>query len=230
MNAIKQSYSIKEVFPFSPKINGSALTVLLILSMAVFLVSSLHIKHQFWIALLPLALITFFYSVPIKRINNRAFTLRNVPLLKIFLISGVWASTTVLLPVIQSNLAIAPLHVISLLIQRFLFVFSIAIQFDIRDMESDKGSGIITLPLLIGRKTTLKLSVAILIIFTVICTIQYINLKMYFLIPAFLISGISTLIFIVDKKIRQVKYFHHYVLDGSLILQSVLVYLFTELR
>jgi 4-hydroxybenzoate polyprenyltransferase len=223
VNAIKQSNSKKKVYPLSMKINANVLNILWIISFIGFLISSLFIKGQFSLALLPLALITFFYSVPFIRINNRAFTLRDVPLLKIFLITGVWTCTTILLPLIQSDLIVSPSQICLLLIGRFLFVFSIAIQFDIRDMNADKNAGTKTLPVLIGKKTALKLSIATLLIFTIMCVIQTTNLKMYFLIPAFLISGISTLIFIVDKKIRETKYFHNYLLDGSLLLQGMLV-------
>jgi 4-hydroxybenzoate polyprenyltransferase len=204
-------------------ITANVLNLFWIISFIGFLTSSLFVNVQFFLALLPLALITFFYSVPLIRINNRAFTLRDVPLLKIFLITGVWTCTTILLPLIQSNLIASRSQICLLLIERFLFVFSIAIQFDIRDMLADKSAGTKTLPVVIGKKTALKLSIATLLIFTVICIIQYTNLKMYFLIPAFLISGISTLIFIVDKKIRQTKYFYDYLLDGALLLQGMLV-------
>ena len=228
--SLRISESKKEDHQHLEKKATKTLTVLLMVSIIGFSISCLLLKQQICITLLPIAFITFFYSVPIARINNRAFTLRDIPLIKTFLIAGVWTATTILVPLIQSEQPFSELQIYPLLIERFLFVFSIAIQFDIRDMHADKGSGIKTLPLLIGKKNALKLSVAALIIFIVMSIVQYTNLKMYYLIPAFLISAIVTLILIVNKKIREAKYFHSYFLDGSLLLQGILVCLFYNLN
>ena len=56
------------------------------------------------IALAPIALLTLFYSFPVFKTNKILFRLREIPFLKIFLISLVWALSTVLLPIIKSGI------------------------------------------------------------------------------------------------------------------------------
>ena len=76
------------------------------------------------------------------------FGIRNIPFLKIFIISLVWAISTMLLILLENNLLISQ-NIIWHFISRFLFVFAITIPFDIRDLKYDAGE-IKTIPILFG--------------------------------------------------------------------------------
>ena len=65
------------------------------------------------------------------------YGLRKIPYCKIFIISCIWTISTMLLLISEESIEIdtnISLHLLS----RFLFVFAIAIPFDIRDMKYDQ--------------------------------------------------------------------------------------------
>jgi len=100
----------------------------------IFLSSSLGLK--FIQLLLPPILISVIYPLLIK-IDNRKYGIRNIPFLKIFLISFTWSYVTLLLPALYYDIQL-DYFLLSSFFERFLFVLAIAIPFDIRDYNSDK--------------------------------------------------------------------------------------------
>src|ERR1700739_69041 len=76
------------------------LTIVSILSLApLFFLISLSSK----ILLVFLAILSFAYGLPLFAIGQRKFGLRNIPGLKLFLITLVWTLSIVLLPVLESQ-------------------------------------------------------------------------------------------------------------------------------
>ncbi len=155
-------------------------------------------------------------------VNNKTFRLRQIPFLKIFLVSITWSATTVLLPVIHHGMSLDA-HVWMVLFERALFVFAITIPFDIRDMMVDKRQGLKTIPLFIGERKSRMISVLTLVAFILLTTIHYGSSDQRFLVFAFAISAISTIWFITDKRIQQLPLYHYGILDGTMLLQGVLV-------
>ncbi|HEX8505410.1 MAG TPA: hypothetical protein VF630_08585 [Hymenobacter sp.] len=99
--------------------------------------------------LLPLAALALLYSWPLARWGGRPRALREVPLLKVFLIAGVWSAITVGLPLLAAH---RPLAVgAGLLAQRFCLVLALAIVFDIRDLSRDRAAGTRTFPVVLGQ-------------------------------------------------------------------------------
>jgi 4-hydroxybenzoate polyprenyltransferase len=181
-------------------------------------------KNSQWL-LLMLGLVTMTYSIPLIRIKNKFYRLRDIPFLKIFLIAFVWSTSTVVLPALQTNLTLRSADLLLIFIQRFLFVFVITLPFDIRDLDKDKLSGIKTIPMLLGIKKATNLAVLCLIIFTALCIAQYSD-KKKFVLAAMIISAFSTYLFMKLEKVKKSRYYHDFILDGSLLLQAVLVVLF----
>ena len=83
--------------------------------------------------------------------------LRKIPFLKIFLISFVWTVITYFLLVIENDLVINS-SVFFHFVSRYLFVFSITIPFDIRDINIDIGK-IKTIPNVYGEKKSQVISI-----------------------------------------------------------------------
>mgnify|MGYP001057816352 CR=1 FL=1 len=104
--------------------------------------------------LIHLGFIALFYSIPKGLGWISWFSLRRIPLLKIFLVAYGWAAVTVILPIITLNLDWQTPQAFYLFIERFLFIFIITIPFDIGDFKNDRLKGIITLPVWIGIKNT----------------------------------------------------------------------------
>ncbi|MDO7873386.1 hypothetical protein Q5H93_01490 [Hymenobacter sp. ASUV-10] len=99
---------------------------------------------QFVPQLLPLAGLALLYSWPLARWRGRPRALRDVPLLKVFLIAGVWTMVTAGLPTLLLHQPIGA--VAGLLGQRFCLVLALAIVFDIRDYSRDRRAGTRTFP------------------------------------------------------------------------------------
>ncbi len=165
------------------------------------------------------------------RYKSRFYRLRDVPLIKIVLISIVWAASTVLLP--ASYEGIMTSHILLFILQ-CIFILVITIPFDINDMDTDKANNVLTLPILLGFKNAVRI--------TILFTLIYVSGLYYWLTNyplkvireqnLIFITGMivlfSLLILFTAKKSYQVsKWVIMSIYDGSMILYAfwtVLVY------
>lgn len=105
-----------------------------------------------WVGLLA-GMLSIVYIVPI----NTHQRIRDIPGLKIFLISIVWALATVILPLAQVTDPADFFQTGALFCSRALFIFAITLPFDLRDEEADSRHRTLTLPLLLGWEKCLKI-------------------------------------------------------------------------
>ena len=110
--------------------------------------------------LLPLAALAIGYSWPVLPWRGRWRAIREVPLLKVFLIAGVWAAVTVGLPALALHRPLA--SALGLLVQRLCLVVALAIVFDIRDYSRDRLAGLRTFPTQFGVAGAKTVSLAFL--------------------------------------------------------------------
>ncbi len=216
LNSDKHSWVLKNITLFY---------WLIIISVVGFLLAVIDADKKVLLTLAPIALLTVFYSLPIFKNKKSIFRLREIPCLKIFLISFVWSAATIFLPIIQSGMYHNKENIIAMLAERFLFVFAITIPFDIRDMEADTTEGLKTIPLLIGKKKALQLSNMVLLLFSCICLVHYSDSILWWLNCAFIFSAATTFIFLNSKKLQTKNFYHYGILDGTLLLQSTLVFI-----
>ena len=200
--------------------------LIVIISAIGFLLSLFLAKKEVLIALAPVAVLTIFYSLPVFRNKTNIFRLREIPFLKIFLIAFVWSVATIFLPIIQSGNLYNKVHVMIMLIERFVFVFAITIPFDIRDMKQDAQSGLKTIPLLIGEKRALFIANIGIMLFLAISAIHYQIMNLPYILIAFIVSAITTFVFINNKKLRKMTYYHYGLLDGAMLFQGLIVCIF----
>ena len=169
--------------------------------------------------LLQLVLISFpslLYILPIIAGKR----LRDISILKIFILAIIWALVTVLLPFdyfgneYDSRLGL-------LLAERVIFVFAIAIAFDIRDMEFDKTLDVKTIPIAVGKFSSFLLAGILLISWAILVHFIYMPLTAILLNVIALLS--IGLIYGAQKD-RPVWYYQ-ILLDGTLLLQALIVVL-----
>jgi 4-hydroxybenzoate polyprenyltransferase len=197
--------------------------MIFVVSVSGFVLAALFAQLKVLLVLFPLGIITFLYSFPVYKKGIKIFRLREVPLVKIFIISFVWSATCVLLPLIQSGKEIEYGSLLSLIFERFLFVFAITVPFDIRDMEGDKKAGLKTLPLLLGAKRSIAAANIAMVIFMIMIFSNYgMNGEIQYF-TALMISGISTLFFLNSSSARSHRLYHYGILDGTMIIQALLV-------
>jgi len=162
-------------------------------------------------------IISFFYVWKIPFIKG--YNLRDVPGVKIYLIAVVWVLVCVLMPTILSELIEVSFNTFLVALASFAFIVSITIPFDIRDIDLDEKSKK-TIPQLIGVKSAVYLSIG-LIIFSQIL-LQYLisfNAGIWIFIP-------SAIFILFQSEKTQPELFFSGLVDGLLILQLVLLYMF----
>lgn len=223
LNLFKQSATtninkaVLSIQPFFALIFSSILGLVISISTA-----SIEVLYT----LLPFVLLTLSYSIPLK-VKTHKVTLRQIPYLKIFLISIVWSCVTILPPVVKSNLEFDNTHVSMMVLERFLFVFAITIPFDIRDMKEDAIAGLKKIPIYFGKKAAAYLSIIAIILFFTISLFHYLNSHQTPIILAFSISACITLYLLLDNKIKQNSIYYYGFLDGAMLMQGLLVIFFS---
>ncbi|MBK9271758.1 MAG: UbiA family prenyltransferase [Saprospiraceae bacterium] len=222
-NLIKPKESLESENHIWVKNNLFLFKVINTAAVAGIIVSLLLVKIEVFIFVIPLAIVTYLYSFPIKINSHFAFRLRNLPYLKIFLIAWVWSCTTVILPVVFSKSDFTSIQLMSIWIMRFLFVLAITIPFDIRDLKADRLAGIKTIPTLVGEQKAIQLSSLILILVFMLSIINDAIHQTYGIGVAIAVSMIVGLVAIRNSKIRKLSYYHYGILDGCILLQSILV-------
>jgi 4-hydroxybenzoate polyprenyltransferase len=208
------------------KLRYGGLTVyfaMLAFALCGFIVIVFYAKPEVLIVLTPFALITLLYSVPVFKTQKSFMRLREIPFLKIFLISFVWSTATTIIPVIHNESSLFNLSVIATLTERFFFIFAITIPFDIRDMESDLQAGLKTIPLKLDKNKSILISYIALLMFFLISFFHYQSEQQWEILLAITISFIVTFFILYSKKLRTVQYYHTGILDGTIILQGFLV-------
>jgi 4-hydroxybenzoate polyprenyltransferase len=183
---------------------------------------SFHLQHFF--ILFILGCISFLYSFPFlpfekkKRIKDYGF-------LKITTLALLWTLVSVWFPanghVFDTGLFIF------IFCKRLLFMFILCLLFDMRDIEVDRSENINTLAVVLGHKKSYLLSYLLLFVFVALCVAQYLYLpQMQFLIPM-LISVAATFITIEITKKSNSDFVYLAGIDGMMLLQAILVYLFS---
>ena len=172
-----------------------------------------------WALLLP-ALVAIGYVFPLGASGRR---LRDLHFLKIFLLSIVWAFLTVWLPAAELALGSKPATLLMGL-ERAAFAFALVIPFDIRDLEVDRHMRVKTFPGALGATPAVWLAFGMLALMLV-----FVFLNSYSPGAKTGLACSATLTFALILFSRRVEHDYYFsgLLDGMLILQFLLVYLFS---
>ena len=191
---------------------------------AVLLSSVIFKLHRFTLLmLLPLALATLLYTLPTRKMP-RWLLIRRFPFAKVFLVSGVWALVTVLIPALESNLAPDKGLLLFGLAARFTFFVALTLPFDVRDRQRDALDGIKTLPVLMGERASYTLALGLTLIFIVMhISGGWVGLEPVLnLIPA-LITGTILWLLLRCRKCRLHPHYFSFWLDGLVLLFGALL-------
>jgi len=192
------------------------------ISGAAFLITLRYVEFETIIILIPIAILTLLYTA---LVFGHYSGIKEKPFLKSFLLAMVWAATTTLIPTINITNDFFSIEISVLLFQRFFFIWSIAIIFDIRDMEADRISGINTIPLHFSANTATLISKLSLLAFVNLSIIHYFIRPNLSVLLALSISAIGTYMAISFKWLRKSDWYYEGLLDGAIVLQALLVLL-----
>ena len=191
----------------------------------------LYLSIESKLLMLFTGLVAVGYNIPFLTLNNQNIGLRNIPGIKLFLIAMVWAVSCVLLPIMElqhsHQLNIAPGDTLLLVFKRFLFIAAITVPFDIRDLFQDKLYALKTIPVMLGEKRAY--------IFCQFLLLGYLLLLLLFRqatypdIAAVIVNLAVTGWLIFKSNIKKNEYYYFFYLDGTMLLQYVLLVLFTAL-
>ena len=191
------------------------LLVLNIISAIGLAITTYLLNFKAILVLIPFVLATSLYISPFKiwKLN-----LRDVPGLKLFLISFSWAGVTVLFPVIQNELEVSK-NIALLFFERFLFVLAITIPFDIRDIDYDSPK-IFTLPQVIGIRNSKIVGVISVFLFLIIGYYRLGDFDTSFFV-VFIVAILSSVLIGLSSK-SQSNYYSSFWVEGIPIIWFLL--------
>ena len=166
--------------------------------------------------LLPFFLLSLFYVPPL---TSKIKGFRQIPGLKLIIISFTWAGVTVCFPLFASNLLESE-GVWIVFIQRLLFIIAITIPFDIRDAQLDLP-GLKTLPQIIGVGKSKALAILLMVVFNCLEYYSMTDLGMSFVVTS-LISVLSIFL-ILGAGDRQHRFYSSFWVESIPILWYVLL-------
>jgi len=166
------------------------------------------------------------YQLPILKYKNKRIRLKQISYLKVPLIALVWTIVTILIPILANE--INPAQSSLLITNRFFFIFSLAIPFDIRDIEQDKKSNTQTYVVKWNSETAKIIAIISLFIYLVCVYIDNnlifnIKLSLYF-------SGLVAFIMILLSSKDRTKLFFKYGVDGVLLLPILIYWMLAFLK
>ena len=185
-----------------------ALTVVASAGITIFLFF-FSMKFILWFSLLGFISLSYFFP----------FTnFRSIPLVKAALVALVWTCVTCFFPLIINSL---PVDDCQGVFARFFFLLSLAVVFNIRDIEIDRKSSVNTLPVIFGERATKILCMIFLLFFSVLIIFSDYNLKIQI---GFLVSSLVTAIMIFNASESRSEYFYSLWMDGMIIFQFLLIW------
>ena len=193
------------------------LIFLMILSIVIFFYLTVLSASEI-ILLVHLGVLSLLYNLPGKTALFKIIPLRSIPVLKIFLISYVWAAMSSFFPALLHGKSIGTQDVLLVFVGNFSFIIAITLPFDIRDNESDKDRNIITFPGIMGIAMTKVIGICCLLLFLFI---YYSQLKPGYLLILFIL----VLFLLLTSSSSRRWYFYLFYIDGTIILYFFVVVL-----
>ncbi|MDE3185622.1 MAG: UbiA family prenyltransferase [Bacteroidota bacterium] len=183
---------------------------------------SFHLKH--FLILGCLAAISFLYSFPFLPFGKKR-RIKDYGLLKIVTLSLLWTLVTVWFPV--NTVPVNSLLFAFVFVKRFIFMFILCLLFDVRDIEIDRREKINTLAVMLGKEQCYTLSYVLLLLFLAIALLQYLYLPQLSFFIAMIVSCLITFVVIQRTKKTNTDFIYLAGIDGMMLLQALLVYLFS---
>lgn len=198
--------------------------LLLIAGFILIIISFLSFSLKHFYVLPFLGVIAFFYSFPFLPFGKKK-RLKEFGILKILTLTLLWTLVTVWFPV--NTMSYDPALFWLVFAKRFLYMFVLCLLFDIRDVEIDRENGIKTIPARFGNINSYKLSYFVLAIFILLSAGQYFFWGHTGFLISMIISCLVTIVIIEMTKKNKSDYIFLAGIDGMMLLQALLVYVFS---
>ncbi|HVD96681.1 MAG TPA: hypothetical protein VNB90_00665 [Cytophagaceae bacterium] len=135
----------------------------------------LLLASKIYLVLLLAAILAVTYSIPF-RWEDHDLSPRNIPFFKTILVAVVWTLVTVYIPCSMNGLAVD--QFLYWIVSEFLFLFSLSILFDIKDLRKDAAQGVKTIPRYLGVRFTVFISLLLMLVRTLLLYSRPLELAM----------------------------------------------------
>lgn len=176
-------------------------------------------NYKILLYLSPLLILSLLYFLPFVK-------LRRTPWLKLLTLVLVWTMVTSVVPLLLGGAELFTLKSFLHIILRFCFLTAICIPFDIRDIHIDKADLVTTVPQLIGENKARQLAMGFMFLYIILIIPEYlfgmVNLKIFI---ALIISAVINAVLVLMSSSNRSEYFYVAVIDGTMILQGLMLLL-----
>ncbi len=174
------------------------------------------------LASVTLGVFAFSYFLPLLPFKTKK-RLRDFGWLKIIVLAGVWTTATSVLPVLywQKNISSYPLEIA----MRLIFIFTLCVIFDIRDIRADISNNINTLPNKVGLRNSYTLISFTLLLFVALSSWQYSRYPSAARLAGALLTAAITRIIVTYLRRHPSERAYLFLADGVMIVYAALVLL-----
>lgn len=176
-----------------------------------------NIKVAFYLS--PLLILSLAYFLPWIK-------LRKSPWFKLLTLVLVWTIVTSVVPILLgSSEVITKYHLLHIAV-RFVFMMAICIPFDIRDLLVDAADNVSTIPHLMGENKTRWFATSWMLVYIFLIILEFssgmVNSNIFY---ALLFSALINAVIVFMSNSKRSEYFYVAGIDGTMILQGVLLLL-----
>lgn len=165
----------------------------------------------------PLLILSVAYFLPFVKLRKNTW-------FKLLTLAIVWTTVTAVVPVLLNDSSPFTTENILHFFVRFAFLISICIPFDIRDMEVDKAENVFTLSQKLGENKTRWIALGFMLIYILLIVAEYFlemfSMKIFI---ALMLTAIVNAIIVFMSSSKRSEYFYTALLDGTMILQGVVL-------
>ncbi len=177
-----------------------------------------------WWIVAPAVVVAFTYAVPIIPLNGNFVRLRDVPLIKVFLVGIVWSYVTAFVPLIWLH----QYDILTLLLWPLIVALqctALTIPFDIRDASIEQGK-LLTLPQVIGNKGAIRIAIVMMVtaLALVAMLVWYSSGSTTSFFPMLIVEFVWTIIAIwqlLRAAPDRTEWYYVAVLDGLLVVLGI---------
>ncbi len=179
-----------------------------------------RLKHFFILGVL--GVISLLYSFPVLPFGKKR--IKDYGYLKIITLSLLWTVVTVWFPAVNHPFDLKLFAFVFM--KRFVFMFVLCLIFDVRDIEIDYEERIHTVAVILGKKRSYWLSYMALLLFLLLAVFQNLYYPDMKELWAMVVSSVCTFLIIEVSKKNHSDIVYLAGIDGMMLLQPLLIYVF----
>jgi len=208
----------------------NTLITLVIISFIGMGISIFFISFKMILALGALGIIAVLYELPLIRHNRIFKRIRNIGLLKVFMIMFVVTGVSVIMPIINAGHNFFSTEPLLIYLGRSLFILNLGLCFDARDMYYDVQEKIKTVPIAIGINKTRKLYLILCLLTVGVYALNFLFLNYNLgIFNGLTLSNLVATFIIYNTVPRRSDYYYTLLVDGMMFLQFFFVWICMKL-